>query len=1062
MAGSFRSLRTPKRVRPHGRLELEALEAREVPALITVTNLTDLVQTGDGISIREALNSINSGSAVNADVTFTGTFGTEDEVRFDPDVTGTINTTTQLDITRAVTVTGPGLATLALNNTGAAGANSRVLNVNSAGAVVTVSGLTIRGGNTTSSGGGIFVGAADLRLNNVSVRNNTTTARGGGISLNLATSRVTLTDSIVQLNSSTVGDGGGINVQATGGTLNLLRSTISGNTAGKNGGGVYFFLGGTMVMDNSTISGNTAPGDGGGMYLWSPTVTIRNSTISGNSGGIGGAFAIKSTSTVTVENSTIAQNTATNAAGTNSAGGITRTATTGTLTLTSTIVSNNTGGATTENVDLNIAGGTVNGNNNLVRVRPAAVTMPGTNNLTGTAAAPLANVNLSPTLAANSGTTFTHALLAGSVAINAGSGTSPDQRGFAPIGIRDIGAFEFTPPPTPPSFTSASSTTFVVGTPGSFTITTNGFPLPAITLFSGGPLPAGLTLTDNGNGTATLAGTPALGTGGIRTLSLRATNLVAPGVANQTFTLRINEALRFTTPPTATFVAGTTNSFVVSTAGFPTAALSVTSVLPPGITFTDNGNGTGTIAGTPLVASEYSLSLRGTNGIGADALQAFSLKVVLAPAITSVSGTTFTLGVASSFQVSAVGAPLPALSVTGPLPGGVTFVDNGYGNGTFAGVPTEAGRFSVVLTAANGISPDATQTFTLSVLPAAVPPVTPPTVPPVAPPTVPPVAPPVVVVPQPAPLPQRFTRDNILAVTPGSSAAGTELRVIDPVTESPLFTVVPFPGYRGGMHTASGDVNGDGVADYAVGAGIGGGPHVVVYDGRTMAQLASFFAFDEFFTGGVSLAIGDVTGDGLGDLIVAAGPGGGPHVKAFAGPSMALVRSLFAYDPAFAGGVNVAAGDLNGDGRDEIITAAKSGGGPHVKAFDALSLEVVQSFFAYDPAFTGGVSVAAGDLNGDGKDEIITAAGVGGGPHVRTFDGGTGAELGGFLAYDAAFTGGVNVAAGDLNGDGLDEIITGVGVGGGPHLKAFDGRGLLEVKSFFPTSPLFRNGVMVS
>ncbi len=122
-----------------------------------------------------------------------------------------------------------------------------------------------------------------------------------------------------------------------------------------------------------------------------------------------------------------------------------------------------------------------------------------------------------------------------------------------------------------------------------------------------------------------------------------------------------------------------------------------------------------------------------------------------------------------------------------------------------------------------------------------------------------------------------------------------------------------------------------------------------------MTEVASFFAYDPAFPGGVSVAAGDVTGDGVADIITGAGPGGGPHVRAFSlvGGVVTEVASFFAYDPAFPGGVSVAAGDVTGDGVAEIITGAGPGGGPHVRAFSLAGGVVteVASFFAYDPAF---------------------------------------------------------------------------------------------------------------
>jgi hypothetical protein len=103
---------------------------------------------------------------------------------------------------------------------------------------------------------------------------------------------------------------------------------------------------------------------------------------------------------------------------------------------------------------------------------------------------------------------------------------------------------------------------------------------------------------------------------------------------------------------------------------------------------------------------------------------------------------------------------------------------------------------------------------------------------------------------------------------------------------------------------------------------------------------------------------------------------------------------------------------VNGDGIAEIVTGAGAGGGPHVRLFDGVTGTALIDFFAYDPGFTGGVRVAVGDLNGDGYAELVTGAGPGGGPHVRVFDLQAANPLVfDALAFDAAFTGGVFVAA---------------------------------------------------
>ena len=158
------------------------------------------------------------------------------------------------------------------------------------------------------------------------------------------------------------------------------------------------------------------------------------------------------------------------------------------------------------------------------------------------------------------------------------------------------------------------------------------------------------------------------------------------------------------------------------------------------------------------------------------------------------------------------------------------------------------------------------------------------------------------------------------------------------------------------------------------------------------------------------MAAGDVNGDGVADIITGAGPGGAPHVKVFDGVTGSLIRSFLAFDPAFDGGIFVAAGDVNSDGMADLVVGADAGGAPHVKVFDGATLAPLQSFFAYDAAFTGGVRVAAGDVNGDGVADIVTGAGAGGAPNVKVFDGKTGVEIQSFLATAPAFAGGIYVA----------------------------------------------------
>ncbi|MGL6072686.1 MAG: hypothetical protein ACRC8S_00865 [Fimbriiglobus sp.] len=141
---------------------------------------------------------------------------------------------------------------------------------------------------------------------------------------------------------------------------------------------------------------------------------------------------------------------------------------------------------------------------------------------------------------------------------------------------------------------------------------------------------------------------------------------------------------------------------------------------------------------------------------------------------------------------------------------------------------------------------------------------------------------------------------------------------------------------------------------------------------------------------------------------------------------------------SFAGEVTVLSADVNDDGVNDVIAAPQAGGGPHIRVIDGATAADRLSFLAYDAEFRGGVTLAVGDVNGDGRADIITGAGVGGGPHVRAFSGVDGSPLFNAYAYDPGFRGGLYVAAADFDDDGRDDIVTGAGPGGGPHVRCFD------------------------
>jgi hypothetical protein len=270
---------------------------------------------------------------------------------------------------------------------------------------------------------------------------------------------------------------------------------------------------------------------------------------------------------------------------------------------------------------------------------------------------------------------------------------------------------------TAPAFTSANTATVAFGSALNFAVTTSGYPAPSL---GASGLPAGATFADNANGTGTLGGTPT--TAGTYTVILTAASPY--GTIMQTLTLTVQAAPAITSVNAATFTAGTPGSFTVTTTGGPTPAISTTSTLPAGVTLTDHGNGTATLASTAATAAgSYPITITAANGISPNATQSFTLTVnpgPAAPAITSANSAAFTAGTAGSFTVTTTGNPAAAISTTSALPAGVTLTDNGNGTATLASTEaTAVGSYPITITAANGVSPNATQNFTLVVNPVA-------------------------------------------------------------------------------------------------------------------------------------------------------------------------------------------------------------------------------------------------------------------------------------------------------------------------------------------------------
>ena len=291
---------------------------------------------------------------------------------------------------------------------------------------------------------------------------------------------------------------------------------------------------------------------------------------------------------------------------------------------------------------------------------------------------------------------------------------------------------------------------------------------------------------------------------------------------------------------------------------------------------------------------------------------------------------------------------------------------------------------------------------------------------------------------------------------------------------------MPFgASYTGGVSVAVGGLNRNGFKDLVVST-TANSPQVKVYSGAVIrsgtfnpdnpdaALMVGFLAFDPQFNVGCNVAVGDVLGDGYGEIVTGASAGN-PDIRVFRGQDIgtgtfnangsSLLTQFFAYGLQYNVGANVAVGDLNGDGFADVVTGA-SVGNPHVKVYSGRAIathtldpanpdnSLLASFFAYGLNFNVGAFVAVGDTNGDGFPDLVTGASVGN-PEVKVYDGAAIAHgtfdnnhpdaslLGDFFAYDLGMNIGAAVAAADFESNGRLDILTGATVA--PHYRVVNG-----------------------
>lgn len=575
--------------------------------------------------------------------------------------------------------------------------------------------LHLKGGSATVTGGeisrnlstgaaGVLVGdSAVASFDGTDFRDNTATAGNGGALVNSGTTTVRNAEitgnEAVHTNTTPPNNNTGLagavysgsNTAGATTKLTIVGSTIADNDAWAGSALVTFSPAASATnltsVDRSTISGNRSTTNIGAIEQFHP-LSITNSTITGNTAvGGPGAFAMIDPARVSVAGSIVAGNGATSC-----------------------------------------TAAFVDGGYNLTSPGDASCGA-GTNRTVG-------DPQLGP-LADNGGSTQTHLpgpsspaldripAATASPIVDAVSGTpvtlcppgAVDQRGSTrPAGARcDVGAVEAAQ--EAPTVDGPAAVTFAKGISGTtFDYTSTGSPTPQLSI--AGTLPAGLTLTDHGDGTATLGGTPT-GAGGTTTVQVVATN--EAGSDSVEVTITVNEAPEITGPAAATYtvgVAGGPSTFTAST-GFPASALATSSTLPAGVTFQDHGDGTATIAGTPAdgTGGVYVITITADNGTPPDATHVFTLTVNEAPTLTGPATAGFTVGSNGASAVFTSDGYPAATLMAADLPAGLTFDDHGDGTGRIVGNPADGtgGEYDVVVTAANGTAPDASVTVHLVV-----------------------------------------------------------------------------------------------------------------------------------------------------------------------------------------------------------------------------------------------------------------------------------------------------------------------------------------------------------
>ncbi len=256
---------------------------------------------------------------------------------------------------------------------------------------------------------------------------------------------------------------------------------------------------------------------------------------------------------------------------------------------------------------------------------------------------------------------------------------------------------------------------------------------------------------------------------------------------------------------------------------------------------------------------------------------------------------------------------------------------------------------------------------------------------------------------------------------------------------------------------ATGDINNDGNDEIVIGAAPDTDPYVMIFNSEGKL-IKKFLAADKKFRGGINVAVANLNDNDQAEIITGPASRGKAEVKIFDGQGR-MIKQFVVADSRFVGGLNIAAGDLEGRGENNIVVSFASGQEPQVRIFSKEG-KLLGVWLAYEKGFRGGVKVAVANVNGradHNKAEIILVPGKGHEPMLKIYNSHAILQKQ-FLAYGKNWQGGVNLATGDINNDGINEIVLGANPGAAPHVRIFDNDGIL-LESFYAWEATFSGGV---